>query len=100
MKFENLKNEHNEKKTTESEKRTILPSTTFHNVPLNSIQDGPLRSCSRMERWRGGGPGGLQKAPSLKSIPHILQRLNFAVIPYLRKNRKIYESRDTPPEFS
>ena len=70
-----------------------LPSTmsllTLFRMDLSGAAHG----------WRGRG-GGVQKAPSLKSITHILQWLNFAVIPYLRKNRKIYESRDTPPEFS
>ena len=45
----------------------------------------------------GGGGGGGENSPrSLKSVTHILQRWNVAVIPYLKKTQKIYESRDTP----
>ena len=37
--------------------------------------------------------------PSLKSVTHIIQWWNLAVIPYLKKIQKLYESRDTPLEF-
>ena len=43
-----------------------------------------------------GGEGGGEKAvPSVKSVTHILHWWNLAVIPYLKKSQKIYESRDT-----
>ena len=43
---------------------------------------------------------GRPKRPSsIKSVTYILQWWNFAVIHYLRKIQKIYESRDTPFEF-
>ena len=63
---------------------------------LNPIQDGPFRGCSRM----GGGEGGA-KRPPLPKICHtypIKMKLG-TVIPYLKKIKKIYESRDTPLEF-
>ena len=60
------------------------------------IQDGLFRGCSQMERVGGGGR---QKAPSLKSVTHIVQWWNLAVIPYLMKIHKIYESRDLPLGF-
>ena len=41
----------------------------------------------------------LTKPPSLKSVTHILQWWNMAVIPYLKKIQKLYESRDTPLEL-
>ena len=70
--------------------------TIFIKHSLNPIQDGLCRGCSRM--------GGDKKAPSLKSVAHIchnicLQWWNLAVIPYLKKIQKMYESRDTPLEF-
>ena len=43
--------------------------------------------------------GGAKRPPSLKSVTHILQWWNLPVIPYLKKIQKIYQSRDTPPEF-
>ena len=62
---------------------------------VNSIQDGLFWDCSRM-RGAGGGGGGVKKAlPSVKSVKHILQWWNLAVIPCLKKSQKIYESRDT-----
>ena len=36
---------------------------------------------------------------SLKSVTHILQWWNLAVLPHLIEDDKIYESRDTRPEF-
>ena len=47
----------------------------------------------------GAAYGWGKKAPSLKSVTHILQWWNLAVITYLKKIQKIHESRDTPPEF-
>ena len=63
-------------------------------VSFNPIQDGPFRGCSRMG-W--GGVGGAKSSP-LPKICHIyptMMKLG-AVIPYLMKIQKIYESRDTP----
>ena len=34
------------------------------------------------------GWGGAKRPPSLKSVIHILQRWNFAVVPYLKKIKK------------
>ena len=47
-----------------------------------------------------GGVGGAKRSP----LPKICQRYPTVmklgtVIPYLKKIKKIYESRDTPPEF-
>ena len=54
---------------------------------FNPIQDGLFWDCSR----KGGGVW----AKRLKTVTHILQWWNFAVIPYLRKIQKMYKSRDT-----
>ena len=56
---------------------------------INSIPDGLFRSCS----WIRGGskPTPLPPPhPSLKCFTHILQSWNLAVIPYLKKIRKLY----------
>ena len=39
--------------------------------------------------------GGAERPPSLKFVTHILKWWNLAVIPYLKKIQKIYESCDT-----
>ena len=44
--------------------------------------------------------GGKSPPPSIKSVTHILQWWNFAVILYLRKIGNIYESRKTLLEFN
>ena len=47
-----------------------------------------------------GWGGGVQKGPpSLKSVTHPTIMKLGAVIPYPKKIKKIYESRDTPLEF-
>ena len=47
--------------------------------------------------WRGGGG---KKAPLPKICHTYPTRMKLGtVIPYLKKIQKIYESRDTPPEF-
>ena len=46
-------------------------------------------------RWVGGP----KRPPSLKSVTHILQWWNLAVVPSLKKIQKIYELRNTPTEF-
>ena len=60
-------------------------------LSINPIQDGHFQSCSRDGKVRGA-----KRSPSLKSVTHILKWWNLAVIPYLKKIQKIYESRDTP----
>ena len=63
----------------------------FH--PLNPIQDGLFRSCSRM--------GGGAKWPPFPKICHTyptMMKLG-TVISYPKKIQQIYESRDTPLEF-
>ena len=67
------------------------PWNVVLQLNFDSIQDGPFRGCSRK--------GGRKGSPSLKSVKHILQIWNLAVIPYLRKAQKIYESLDAPLEF-
>ena len=64
---------------------------------FNLIQDRHFRGCSRM----GGGGGGDKKAP-LTKICHRYPTMTKlgTVIPYLKKIQKIFESRDTPPDFS
>ena len=60
---------------------------------VNPIQDGHFWDCSRM--------GGGQKSPPLPKICHAyptMMKLGI-VIPYLKRIQKIYESRDTLPEF-
>ena len=64
----------------------------FKPLKFNPIQDGHFRGCSRM--W------GAKRFP-LPKICHrypTMMKLG-TVIPYLKKIKKIYESRDTPPEF-
>ena len=60
-------------------------NTPLHIPDFNPIQDGLFRGCSRM--------GGSKKAP----LPKIFHTFG-AVIIYLKKIQKIYESRDTPLE--
>ena len=47
-----------------------------------------------------GGRGGRQKGPVPKICHTYLAMMKLGrVIPYLKKNQKIYKSRDTPREF-
>ena len=64
-----------------------MPGLSFN---FNPVQDGHFRGCSRI----GAAMGAAQ-------ICHTyLTMIKFdTVIPYLKKIQKIYESRDTPPEF-
>ena len=65
---------------------------------VNPIQDGHFRGCSRMGVGAKSHPPA---SPGLHKICHtypIMMKLG-TVIPYLKKIQKIYESRDTPPEF-
>ena len=67
--------------------------TNLEHIEINSIQDGHFRGCSRMGRGA--------KRPPLPKICHTyptMMKLGI-VIPYLKKTQKIYESRDTPPDF-
>ena len=45
------------------------------------------------------GCGGQKDPPSLESITYPTTMKLGTVMPYLKKTQKIYESRDTPPEF-
>ena len=60
---------------------------------IDSIQEGPFWGCSRME--------GAAKRTSLPKICHTYPAMmKFgAIIPYLKKIQKIYESRNTRLEF-
>ena len=61
-------------------------------ICTNPIHDGHFRGCKRIGV-------GAKKPPSLKFVTHILQCWNLAVIPYLKKIQKIYESPDRPSDF-
>ena len=65
----------------------------FFNIAfLNLIQDGPFRGCS----WIGES----QKGPLPKICHTYIATMKFGtVIPCPKKIKKIYESRDTTPEF-
>ena len=59
---------------------------------LNPIQNGHFGGCSRM--------GGDQKAPNPKICQTYPTMMELGtVMPYVKKIQKIYQSRDTPPEF-
>ena len=45
------------------------------------------------------GWGGAKRPPSLKSVTHPTLMKLSTVIPYLNRIQKLYESRDTLPEF-
>ena len=60
---------------------------------LNPIQDGHFRGCSRIA-------GVVKKVPLPKICHRYPTMLKLGkVIPYLKKIQKMYESRDTIPEF-
>ena len=59
---------------------------------VNPIQDGHFRGCSRMEE------GKKDPLPKICHTYPSMMKLG-TVIPYLRKIQKIYESRDTTPDF-
>ena len=69
-------------------------NNSYRKGDISPIQDGPFRGCS----WMRGAKSPLPH-PSLKSATHILQWWNLAVIPYLKKNQKIYEPCDRPLEL-
>ena len=64
-------------------------------ISFNPIQDGNFRVCSRI------AGGGQAKSPPVPKIFHTYPTMMKidTVIPYQKKIRKIYESRDTSPEF-
>ena len=61
--------------------------------PFNPIQDGHYRGYSGM-----GGRAKRAPLPKIYCTYPTMMKLG-TVIPYLKKIRKIYESRDTPPDF-
>ena len=67
----------------------FLPWASF-----NPIQDGHFRGCSRM----GGGGTKRRLFPKICHRYSTMMKLG-TVIPYLKKIKKMYESRDTPFEF-
>ena len=93
----------------------IICYVYFQKKTIESLQDGPNNSqgdsflgpkCTTPIQMgfsgvlMDGGNGGGQKA-SLPKICHTYPTMTKlgTVIPYLKKIRKIYESRDTPLEF-
>ena len=66
-----------------------------YKCSFNTIQDGHFRGCSQM-----GGEGS--KKAHLRKICHTYHTMMklCTVIPYLKKIKKQYESRDTVLEFS
>ena len=67
--------------------------SSFSQMSFNPIQDGHFRGCS----WIGGG-GKKGPLPKICLTYPTVMKLG-AVIPYLKKIKKIYESCDTIPEF-
>ena len=83
-----------EKLVTKDDIDDFVEKTDFDDKRKNicPIQDGHFRGCSRMV--------GGQKAP-LPKIFHTyptMMKLG-TVISYIKNIQKIYESRDTPPEY-
>ena len=74
--------------------KPVLNSVTFSKQKLGSlspIQDGHFWGCSQM--WGA-------KRPPLKICHTYPTMMKLGtVIPYLKKFQKLYESRDTPPNF-
>ena len=60
---------------------------------INPIQDGHFWGCSRM-----GGEAKRHPFPKICHTYPTIMKLG-TVIPYLKKIQKIYESRDTHPDF-
>ena len=75
--------------------KVLLPSLLIvvtPSVSINPIQDGHFQGCSRWGAGGGGFFGGLCHAyPTMMKLG--------TVIPYLKKIQKIYQSRDTHPDF-
>ena len=77
-------------------------SPFFSVKNFNLIQDGLFRGCSRMGIFQGCSRMGWEKKTPLPKICHTyptMLKLD-TVITCLKKIQKIYESRDTPLEFS
>ena len=73
--------------------KTVYLYKVGYILILNPIQDGHFWGCSRM--------GGGAKSPPLPKVCHtypLMIKLGTA-IPYPKKIQKMYQSRDTPPEF-
>ena len=72
----------------------------MHNqeVNINPIQDGLFRGWAFSEMLTDGGGA---KRPPISKICHTYPTMMklATVIPYPKRIQKIYESRDTPPEF-
>ena len=70
----------------------------FHELKevkyFNPIQDGHFWGCLRM----GGGRAKRPPFPKICRTHPAVMKLG-TVIPYLKKIQKIYESRDTSPDF-
>ena len=67
---------------------------------LNPIQEGTFRGYSQMNEKGGGGRGWGTKGlpPKIFHTYPTVMKLGI-VIPYLKKTKTMYESRDTPLEF-
>ena len=83
-----------EKLVTKDDIDDFVEKTDFDDKRKNicPIQDGHFRGCSRM--------GGGQKAllPKIFHTYPTMMKLGI-VISYIKNIQKIYESRDTPPEY-
>ena len=65
----------------------------FDDIKINPIQDGLFRGCSRMHGW----PKRTSPLPKICHIYLAIMKLG-TVIRYLKKIKKVYESRDTSHE--
>ena len=75
---------------------SICHVTNMRPYGFNPIQDGPFRGCS----WMGRGQPPLPPNPFPKVCHTYPTMMKLGtLIPYLKKNQKLYKSRDTPPEF-
>ena len=76
-------------------KKTLVkkraPVHRLVRLDFNPIQDGHFPGCSRMG-------GGAKRPPSLKITNPPMMKLGTAIL-YLKKIQKIFESRDTSPDF-
>ena len=66
-------------------------SIWYSSFDVNPIQDGHFWGCSRMGGKKAHLPNICHTYPTMMKL--------FRVIPYLKKIRKIYELRDSPPDF-
>ena len=86
---------------SELREMNLLPNKKFFQTWMTTFFFFvALLTLFRMGFFGAGHGWGDQKGlPSLKPVTHILQWWNVAVIPYLKKIQKLYESHDTPLEF-